>query len=268
MEKKLGLVEVQRLLCRESSGKVRQQFRHQLDAEGLHFLRLLEQTEDDLSEMKRWLPPIPEFRLPDHFGVPGVTPFPSAKPQPKKRLPPYSLATAALILLGLLLTPFLRNRSAEPAPSLNPDLERGGAWHPEEVAREGVELGLLDVVLENDARALSSMLAAGADLHQVDEDGRNAVMLAAMEDLPEILTVLLAAGLSPNQVDREGRTALMLATLMGNERSVSLLLEAGADLRIRDHQGVDALALARKYRFRRCEALLLQHSRQPTREGR
>lgn len=81
------------------------------------------------------------------------------------------------------------------------------------------------------------LLAAGADLEQIDEHGDSALRLAARNGERSLLAPLVAAGAHIDSSDASGRTALMLAIAGGWINSANTLLAAGADPQRRDHDG-------------------------------
>jgi ankyrin repeat protein len=60
-----------------------------------------------------------------------------------------------------------------------------------------------------------------------DEEGRNALMMAAEAGHAEAVSELLAAGVPWNAVDRGGRSAGDYAMAEGHTEAVSLLIDAG-----------------------------------------
>lgn len=108
------------------------------------------------------------------------------------------------------------------------------------------------------SHAVKFLLAAGADPHVSDAQGRNAVMLASMlqDDLQASLTMklFLDAGVGPNAYDCHGNSALMLTAYRGieegdsapaSEKSIEMtlqtLLSAGADANDSDPKGKTVL---------------------------
>ena len=90
--------------------------------------------------------------------------------------------------------------------------------------------------------AARSLLAAGADVTNTDEDGVNALHFAAEEQEPELIALFLEAGADPNARDAMGRTALHhvgMGMAWDEEEAavVALLLDAGADPNAFDHRG-------------------------------
>ena len=67
-------------------------------------------------------------------------------------------------------------------------------------------------------------LMSVTDLDVVDEEGRTALMMAAMFDYTDILQVLLANNSNPLAYDKTGSTALHMAASAGHVECVQLLI--------------------------------------------
>ncbi|MNN69875.1 Ankyrin repeat protein [compost metagenome] len=67
------------------------------------------------------------------------------------------------------------------------------------------------------------LLEHGVPVDAAAQDGRTALMLAAMFNRREILDYLLAQGADPTQQDARGATALMAAQTMGAADAVARL---------------------------------------------
>lgn len=78
-------------------------------------------------------------------------------------------------------------------------------------------------------KRLNSLLQAGIDPNDSNEEGTTALILAATLGDTKIVESLLAAGADPNVEDIKGWTALVHASWQGNAQVVRLLLEAGVD---------------------------------------
>jgi ankyrin repeat protein len=90
------------------------------------------------------------------------------------------------------------------------------------------------------------MIAAGANVNEVNEEGKTALMLAAETGSLEIVRTLIDAGATIDARDKQGRTALMWA-LFNREKKlerVQLLLRAGADTGAKDNRGYTASMIA------------------------
>ena len=66
-------------------------------------------------------------------------------------------------------------------------------------------------------------LAHGADVESPCEDGKTALMMAAMFNRTEIIEHLIARGANPQAVDANGATALVAAAMMGAQDAQALL---------------------------------------------
>ena len=109
--------------------------------------------------------------------------------------------------------------------------------------------------------AISQYLGTSAEtklfLHGKDETGNTTLVMAAAEESHEMVSLLLQHGADANAINNDGRSALMEAALWGRVESVKALLNANADKRLRDHEGRCAMDLAQpankneKERYRR-----------------
>lgn len=97
-------------------------------------------------------------------------------------------------------------------------------------------------------------------LHGKDKTGNTTLIMAAAEKSHEMVSLLLQYGADANTINNDGRSALMEAALWGRIESVRALLNANADKRLRDHEGRCAMDLAlparknEKERYRRSPA--------------
>jgi len=103
---------------------------------------------------------------------------------------------------------------------------------------------LPDSVERQDWRAVSSGLAAKADVNAAQADGTTALHWAAFHDRAELVTQLLAAGAKVEPGNRYGITPLLLACQNGNAGIVRALLEKGADANAQQRGGETALMIA------------------------
>ena len=83
-------------------------------------------------------------------------------------------------------------------------------------------------VEETNLAAIELLVARGAKLDAVDEQGSTALALAAEMGFHEAVELLLAARADPNVCDRAGLTALDVAEEHGGHDIASLLLRYGA----------------------------------------
>lgn len=93
-------------------------------------------------------------------------------------------------------------------------------------------------------RAVSEVLAGGADVDVAQPDGSTALHWAAYHDQVAVVAGLLAAGAKADVANRYGITPLLLASENGSETIVRPLLEAGANANDRRKGGETALMVA------------------------
>jgi uncharacterized protein len=104
------------------------------------------------------------------------------------------------------------------------------------------------------------LLEYSADVNSSRKSGGlTALMLAASCDRLEILQQLLAAGADVDRVNQDGTPALMIAAYKGHQQIVAALLEAGATLDRQDQDGDTALNLAIAKGHNPIVSLLLDH---------
>ena len=77
----------------------------------------------------------------------------------------------------------------------------------------------------------SALVAAGADPNATGEDGRTALMGAAVGGHAETVQALVAAGADANATGKDGRTALMEAAARGHAEIAQALITAGVSTR-------------------------------------
>lgn len=103
-----------------------------------------------------------------------------------------------------------------------------------------------------DLPAINQYLSTSADaklfLHGTDKTGNTTLIKAAAEKSHEMVFLLLQNGADVGAVNNDGRSALMEAALWGRMESVRAFLNANADKRLQDHQGHCAMDLAQPTR--------------------
>ena len=96
------------------------------------------------------------------------------------------------------------------------------------------------------ANVVHTLIAAGADVNQVDEGGFTALFIAIFRGETAIaLELLRVEGIDVETRALIGRTPLILASGLGLVNTVALLIQKGADLTARDDVGRSALGWAR-----------------------
>ena len=96
---------------------------------------------------------------------------------------------------------------------------------------------------------VDTLLAAGADVREKDQDGLTALHWAVLADHPQVVKTLIAHKAELNPVDRFGYTPLLYAAHVdfGDADIARLLLAAGADARVKTKEGKTAAMLAQDY---------------------
>ncbi len=94
-------------------------------------------------------------------------------------------------------------------------------------------------IWDNDAERVRSLLAAGAGLASIDEEGAFAEVMSA-----EIATLLIAHGADVNTPHSDGCTPLICAACNGAPDVVRVLLKHGADLHYQYDRGFTVLMAA------------------------
>ncbi len=108
----------------------------------------------------------------------------------------------------------------------------------------GQELGLVDAVAAQDAGAIETLLADGADVNARRPDGATALVWAAHWDDLGMVERLLEAGADPNAADNHGVTPLERAAENASLAMVERLLDGGADGGAARTSGLTALMTA------------------------
>jgi len=122
---------------------------------------------------------------------------------------------------------------------------------------ENLERGLLDCSDFGEAAGVVDLLARGARTDAINDEGYNALMLAARYGSVECVNALIDAGASLDAVSpADGSSALMLAAKYGNVDCVKALLIAGANVSLIDTEGNTAADAARLSHQEGCKAVL------------
>lgn len=109
---------------------------------------------------------------------------------------------------------------------------------------ENGRTALMRAALKGDRTELLALIESGADVNAKSKSGVTALMLAAGEGHREVLQALLARGAHINAKTSGNYTPLMCAALNGQTKVVKMLLDAGADFSAKDNSGKTALKYA------------------------
>ncbi|WP_313432483.1 ankyrin repeat domain-containing protein, partial [Pseudomonas sp.] len=83
------------------------------------------------------------------------------------------------------------------------------------IANDNGQLPIAGAAFKGDLAMIRLLLESGVPVDAAAQDGRTALMLAAMFNRTEIVDYLLAQGADPAHQDARGATALMAAQTMG-----------------------------------------------------
>ena len=97
------------------------------------------------------------------------------------------------------------------------------------VGANAADVPLVDAVKAQDAEAVRTLLADGADVNAPQPDGATALHWAAYRDDVETAELLIGGGANVNAANELGATPLWLAAGNGSAAMVGRLLDAGAD---------------------------------------
>jgi hypothetical protein len=171
-----------------------------------------------------------------------------------------------------VLTPVERTEVGMPQPAPPPEIvqaaRNGNLPRVQELLAAGADVNQVDdrgftaLMLATDwghTAIAAALLAAGAEVDKVDYDGMTALIWASWQGHTAIVKALLAAGADANHWDNDGDTALMLASYWGHAEIVKLLLAAGADVNHVSNNGETALMKAEQQNHPAVAALLRAH---------
>jgi hypothetical protein len=106
-------------------------------------------------------------------------------------------------------------------------------------------------------RAVTALLAAGADVNELDDCEHSALISAAQGGHTDTIAALITAGAVVDFPELDGSSALLLAAGDNHVGAVAALLTAGAIVDDPDEQGTTSLMLAAKFGHADTVALLL-----------
>lgn len=130
------------------------------------------------------------------------------------------------------------------------------------------DTALIDAVIAPSPACVRLLLDAGASLDARGQSGMTALAWASELSGPESLEssrLLVAAGADIHALDDDGRAPLSLACGQGAAATARLLLDSGADLWLLDAEGLDALAHACGGSSPECAQMLLEAGADPDR---
>lgn len=100
-----------------------------------------------------------------------------------------------------------------------------------EMADENKKTPLLWSISKNRNDIFNLLLVNGANIHAVNDEGENGLIIAASYNNPEALNFFLNKGMAPALQNKNGNTALEMAISHGQEETARLLLQKGALLK-------------------------------------
>ncbi|TPX18342.1 uncharacterized protein E0L32_011753 [Thyridium curvatum] len=117
--------------------------------------------------------------------------------------------------------------------------------------RDGEGLTALHLAVIRCDIEMAMLVAAGADLAALTDDGQNVLHLACRARLPNTVWQILdrLGAIDINQPDRHRRTPLHWACRSGEPESVALLLDHGADVHVTDADGCTPLHACAEFRL-------------------
>ena len=97
----------------------------------------------------------------------------------------------------------------------------------------------------DNTQVLQTLIDAGADIHTIDNDGENLLIIAARNPNPEIIKFVLNLGFDTEDRDNEGFTALLnAARWQTNTEVLYILINAGANLYAKTNSGDNLFHIA------------------------
>jgi len=122
---------------------------------------------------------------------------------------------------------------------------------------EDIAPSIIKAAQEGRTKTVKALLADGAAVNTMDQEGNTPLMWAARNGHSEIVKMLLAKGADVDTEDSRGATPLMAASGHGHTEVVKALLDNGADVNAVDRAGITALVVASGYGFAEIVKLLL-----------
>jgi ankyrin repeat protein len=115
-----------------------------------------------------------------------------------------------------------------------------------------------EALTSGNVNVLLALLPYGANINDIDRQGRSALTLAIERRKIETLEWLLELGANPQAVDDYGRIPLYWAVEARNERACKVLLENGSPTNVTDKRGISLAKLAHQINDRDILALVIR----------
>lgn len=118
---------------------------------------------------------------------------------------------------------------------------------------------LILAVKEHDIDKINELLSQSADINLRDNEGRSALLWAAIQGYTDTVNLLISKGAAVNAINNYDDSPLMWAAIMGHSDVVKLLLSRGADVNSANTVGDTALIWAAMRGFTDVISPLLAH---------
>lgn len=116
---------------------------------------------------------------------------------------------------------------------------------------------MLAALADNDYNEVTRILKGReVDTESVTDEGSTAMHLVAKNGSARLLKCLIAHGAKIDPLDENGRTPLLVSVYAKNIKIISILVDAGANPHIRDHSGVTPISAALSTNFEEGLSLL------------
>lgn len=122
---------------------------------------------------------------------------------------------------------------------------------------------LLEAARAGDAKAVTELLAAGADPDEAGQEGVAALHIAAAAGYTEVVVALLKGGAFVDSMEFDGDTPLINASALGHVDIARLLIDAGADIETLSSRGFTPIQHARRGRHSAIVRLLRDSAKSP-----
>jgi len=133
-----------------------------------------------------------------------------------------------------------------------------------DLVTEDGSTALMLAARQNHTEVAERLIAAGANFDLVNQNGYTALIYAAQSNSTEIARLLIAAGANVNLVNRYGYTALMDAAVSNRPEIVRLLIVADANVDLITQYGCTALMVAARQNRPEIARLLIAAGADPT----